>query len=118
MPLRRTASYARAARGGIRQLTDPPCAGRRRTRGETRELDLRPVAQPAVHVFPPPGGVTAVLVLSESHLACHTFPESGYAAFNLYCCRERPDWPWAERLTEALGAAEVRVRRLARPEAP
>ena len=87
-------------------------------RRAVRELDLRPVAQPAVHVFPPPGGVTAVLVLSESHLACHTFPESGYAAFNLYCCRERPDWPWAERLTEALGAAEVRVRRLARPEAP
>jgi len=80
------------------------------------ELDLRPVAQPLVHVFPPPGGVTAVLVLSESHLTCHTFPETGYAAFNLYCCRPRPDWAWQERLAETLGATSVRVRRLARPD--
>ncbi|MHB8419881.1 MAG: S-adenosylmethionine decarboxylase family protein [Myxococcales bacterium] len=79
-----------------------------------RELELRPVAQPLVHVFPPPGGVTAVLVLSESHLTCHTFPETGEAAFNLYCCRERPEWPWQERLAEILGAKRVLVRRLRR----
>lgn len=83
------------------------------------ELHLRPLAEPVVHVFPPPGkGVTALLLLSESHLACHTFPETGYAAFNLYCCRERPEWPWRERLAEGLGAARVRVRRVRRPEEP
>jgi len=48
-------------------------------------------------------------------LATHTFPETGYAAFNLYCCRVRPDWPWAERLGELLGATRVEVRRIARP---
>ena len=80
-----------------------------------RELTLHPVALLATHAFPAPGGVTAVQLLSESHLTAHTFPETGYAAFNLYCCRSRPDWPWAERLAELLGATRVEVRRIARP---
>jgi S-adenosylmethionine decarboxylase len=75
------------------------------------ELGLRP-AEPGVwHVFPGEGGVTGLLLLMESHLACHTFPERGFAAFNLYCCRERPEWPWAQRLAEMLGASEVEVTR-------
>jgi S-adenosylmethionine decarboxylase len=73
------------------------------------ELRLQPVAPPVWHQFPDAGGITGVVVLSESHLACHTFPERGFAAFNLYCCRPRPAWPWAERLTEVLGADDVRV---------
>lgn len=73
------------------------------------ELGLHPLDQ-LWHVFPEPGGVTGLMLLSESHLTVHTFPESGTATFNLYCCRPRPDWPWAERLRELLGAADVRVR--------
>jgi S-adenosylmethionine decarboxylase len=56
-----------------------------------------------------------MLMLSESHLACHTFPERAFAAFNLYCCRPRPEWPWADRLAEMIGAARVVVRRVDRP---
>jgi S-adenosylmethionine decarboxylase len=74
------------------------------------ELELKPLHEPAFHVFPDPGGITGFVMLSESHLACHTYPEFGIATFNLYCCRPRPQWPWEERLAEALGAAHVRVR--------
>lgn len=80
------------------------------------ELDLHPVGAPLVHAFAGHGGVTVMQLLSESHLTAHTFPEHGYAAFNLYCCRRRAEWPWAERLHEALGAERVIVRRLERPE--
>ena len=80
------------------------------------ELGLNPVAAPQWREFPQPGGVTGLLLLSESHLACHTFPERGFAAFNLYCCRPRPDWPWDLRLAEALGAGRVSVRRYERGE--
>lgn len=73
------------------------------------DLDLRVIGEPLWHKFPPPGGVTGLFLLTESHLACHTFPETGTATFNLYCCRPRPDWPWQERLAEMLGAARVRV---------
>jgi S-adenosylmethionine decarboxylase len=74
-----------------------------------RELGLHPAAEPLWRTFPGEGGVTGLLLLTESHLTCHTFPERGFAGFNLYCCRPRPDWPWAERLEEALGATSVRV---------
>ena len=81
------------------------------------ELDLRPAGEPLWRVFPAEGGVTGLLLLTESHLTCHTFPEHGYAGFNLYCCRPRERWPWEERLREALGATRVSVRPIARGEA-
>ena len=80
------------------------------------ELGLHPAGEPVWHVFPGQGGITGVLLLTESHLACHTFPERGFAAFDLYCCRRRQEWPWAERLADALGASEVRVRSVPRGE--
>src|SRR5262245_12823152 len=67
-------------------------------------LDLRPVGPPLWHAFPGPGGVTGLYLLAESHLAVHTFPEHGLATLNLYCCRPRPPWPWADRLRDALAA--------------
>ena len=78
------------------------------------ELGLQVVGRPVWHKFPGAGGVTGLALLTESHLACHTYPEFGVATFNLYCCRERPEWPWAERLGEMLGAADVCVRSVSR----
>ena len=74
-----------------------------------RDLSLVAVAPAVWHRFPGPGGLTGVLVLAESHLTCHTFPERGFAAFNLYCCRPRAPWPWALELARRLGATEVSV---------
>jgi S-adenosylmethionine decarboxylase len=78
------------------------------------DLDLHPVGQPHFHVFPPPGGITGFVILSESHLACHTYPEHGILTINLYCCRPRPEWAWSERLAEIVGAAHVEVREVTR----
>src|SRR5438034_924329 len=62
------------------------------------DLRLKPVAPPMWHVFPGSAGITGLLLLSESHLACHTFPERGFGAFNLYCCRDISPWPWETNL--------------------
>jgi len=78
------------------------------------DLELKPVGEPTWHKFPGEGGVTGLVLLSESHLACHTYPEFGVATFNLYCCRERPDWGWQRELRAELGAAEVHVRTVRR----
>ncbi len=78
------------------------------------ELGLRAASETLWRVFPGEGGITGILLLTESHLACHTFPERGFAAFNLYCCRPRAEWAWTDRLRAALGAREVSVRRLER----
>jgi S-adenosylmethionine decarboxylase len=74
------------------------------------ELQLRPVNAPIWHQFPGEGGVTGVVLLSESHLSVHTFPESGFAAINLYCCRPRQPWTWEPGLAQLLGAQRVQVR--------
>jgi S-adenosylmethionine decarboxylase len=83
-----------------------------------RELELRAVGAPVWHRFPPPGGLTGIYLLTESHLACHTYPEHGAATFNLHCCRARPRWRWEAALREALGATTVTVRELPRGGEP
>ena len=66
------------------------------------------------HKFEGEGGVTGLVALTESHLACHTYPEYGTATFNLYCCRERPEWDWNKHLSEMIGADKVTVMRIDR----
>jgi S-adenosylmethionine decarboxylase len=78
------------------------------------ELELHVVGQPLWHQFPGPGGVTGLYLLSESHLACHTYPEYGLATFNLYCCRKIAPWPWLEELSSALGATQVDISEIPR----
>ena len=77
-------------------------------------LRLHPVCAPSWHIFPGEGGLTGYLVLRESHVSCHTFPERGFAAFNLYCCQPRDDWAWAEHLGSLLRAGKVVIRRVER----
>ncbi|MFN2455870.1 MAG: adenosylmethionine decarboxylase [Pyrinomonadaceae bacterium] len=75
-----------------------------------RELNLRVVGEPVWHKFAEPSGVTGMVLLTESHLTCHTYPEHELATINLYCCKARPAWNWAENLREMLGATSVKVR--------
>ena len=77
-------------------------------------LELKVVGTPQWHTFPGPGGVTGLVLLAESHLAIHTFPEHGFAAFNVYCCRPRTAPDFAGLAREHLGAGEVEVRELKR----
>ncbi len=78
------------------------------------DLELTVVGQPMWHQFPGYAGVTGLFLLSESHLACHTYPEHGLATFNLYCCRNRPEWPWANVIHEFLGSERVTIVRVPR----
>jgi S-adenosylmethionine decarboxylase len=80
------------------------------------DLELHVVGEGVWHPFPAPGGVTGLYLLTESHLACHTYPEIGVATFNLYCCRTRPRWPWRKKLRALLGATRVSVRSTSRGE--
>ena len=68
------------------------------------------------HKFDGEGGVTGLIALTESHLACHTYPEHQTATFNLYCCKARPEWDWDANLRTALGAISVSVTKIDRGE--
>ncbi len=50
------------------------------------------VREVAFHKFSPQG-VSGVVVISESHLAVHTWPEHGYAAVDVFTCGDSVN-PW------------------------
>jgi len=78
------------------------------------DLDLKTLDQGFWHQFEGEKGVTGLVALTESHLACHTYPEYKTATFNLYCCRTRPTWDWEANLKELLGAKTVRITKIER----
>lgn len=39
-----------------------------------------------LHRFSPDGGVSGVLVLAESHISIHTWPERAFAAIDIFMC--------------------------------
>jgi len=79
------------------------------------DLGLRPIGS-VWHKFEGEGGVTGLIALTESHLACHTYPEHQTATFNLYCCRTRPEWDWETNLKNSIGAQKVTVTKIERGE--
>ncbi|MYL34157.1 S-adenosylmethionine decarboxylase proenzyme [Pontibacillus yanchengensis] len=48
------------------------------------------VREVAFHKFAP-HGVSGVVIISESHLTIHSFPEHGYASIDVYTCGNRID---------------------------
>jgi S-adenosylmethionine decarboxylase proenzyme len=62
-----------------------------------------------------PYGVTAVIVIAESHLAVHTWPEFKYAAVDLFTCGTSVDtWKAFDFVKTAYGATRVEVKELPR----
>ena len=66
------------------------------------------------HAFSP-YGVSAVVVISESHLTMHTWPEHEYAAVDLFYCTKKID-PWVaiehlKDVLEAENATSVELKR-------
>ena len=50
------------------------------------------IVQSVFHLFNP-HGISGVVVIAESHLAIHTWPEYGYSAVDIFTCGEEVD-PW------------------------
>jgi S-adenosylmethionine decarboxylase len=66
------------------------------------------------HVIFPNGAVTLVLILAESHLAIHTWPEENLIAVDLFSCGAIAAERVAAELIAALGLAGARVQRIER----
>ncbi len=57
-----------------------------------------------------PYGVSGVVVISESHLTIHTWPEYGYAALDFFTCGDHVDpWKAFEYMKKVLRAKRVHV---------
>jgi S-adenosylmethionine decarboxylase proenzyme len=103
---------------------DDPQALRQVCLQAVRAAGLRPVGE-LFHRFPGPGGVTGAVLLAESHLAVHTWPEHGTVTIDAFVCNFLQDnSARAELLLQELlmhfGAAQVLRQRLTRagPAAP
>lgn len=65
------------------------------------------VREIAFHKFSPQG-VSGVVVISESHLTIHTWPELGYAAVDVFTCGENVNpWDACNYLTDKLKAEHM-----------
>jgi S-adenosylmethionine decarboxylase len=70
------------------------------------------------HVIFPNGAVTLVLILAESHLAIHTWPEEHLIAVDLFSCGSIAAERVAGELIAALQLADARVQRMDRGAVP
>ncbi|MEW6424803.1 MAG: adenosylmethionine decarboxylase [Bacillota bacterium] len=58
-----------------------------------------------------PQGISGVVVISESHLAIHTWPELGYAAVDVFTCGEKVDpWDACNYLTNHFSAKKIMAK--------
>lgn len=65
------------------------------------------VREVAFHKFNP-HGVSGVVVIAESHLSIHTWPEFNYAAIDIYTCGDTTDpWKACTYLAEEFQAGNV-----------
>jgi S-adenosylmethionine decarboxylase len=54
------------------------------------------------------GGVTVMMLLSESHATIHTYPENGYAALDVFSCGSARPEDALQVVLDALSPGEVR----------
>ncbi|MDQ7030473.1 MAG: adenosylmethionine decarboxylase [Ardenticatenia bacterium] len=93
------------------QVLDDPVFLRDTLMAAARRGNLN-VINIAMHEFAP-HGVTGVVLLAESHLSIHTWPEYGYAAIDVFTCGGNP-WAVIETLKERLDVQRIEVRELDR----
>jgi len=92
-------------------LNDP---GRvERLMNEAARLSGATVVQSVFHTFSP-HGVSGVVVVEESHLAVHTWPEHNYAAVDYFSCGEVDCDVAVRYLTEHLLPARVETKEVPR----
>lgn len=66
-----------------------------------------------------PQGVSGVVVISESHLAIHTWPELGYAAVDVFTCGEKVNpWDACNYLTDHFSAKQMTAKEMKRGMMP
>lgn len=72
------------------------------------------IVESVFHLFNP-WGVSGAVVISESHLTIHTWPEYGYAAVDLFTCGDEVNpWDAFNYLSEALKAGRVETTEVPR----
>jgi S-adenosylmethionine decarboxylase len=62
-----------------------------------------------LHHFTPNDGISAVAVLAESHISVHTWPERGFAAFDVFMCGDAEPEKCIPVLQEAFAPSSINI---------
>ena len=62
-----------------------------------------------LHCFEPNGGISGVVVLAESHISIHTWPERGFAALDVFMCGDCNPYDGIPVLKEAFRPEKVQL---------
>lgn len=71
------------------------------------------IREVAFHKFAPQG-VSGVVIISESHLTIHSFPEHGYASVDVYTCGDLDPTIAADYIAQALDSKQSEVTEVPR----
>jgi S-adenosylmethionine decarboxylase len=66
------------------------------------------------HTFGSGQGVTGVVILAESHISIHTWPEFGFAAVDIFMCGNSEPQRALDVLQQAFSAGSCTVKTIAR----
>ncbi len=69
------------------------------------------------HQFPDRAGITGVVLLAESHISIHTWPELSYAAIDIFMCGDTDAHKAADHLRSTLTPERVTLREVQRNHA-
>ncbi len=80
----------------------------------TNILSMRKMMDPYIIRFKDekgkPAGVTGFVVIAESHLSVHTYPETGYFAMDLFSCKPFDVEKALAYLNKKLGNVEMNIK--------
>ena len=78
-------------------------------RDTVAQFQLQALGEPHLHQFEPQG-LTGMILLSESHISIHTWPEYGTAAVDVFTCGGRDSSAIAYFFCKTFCECEVEIR--------
>ena len=97
---------------GSQNLTDP--AGVDEILRSAARAANATVLHSHIHQFLPSGGVSGVVLLAESHLSIHTWPERNYAAIDIFMCGECDPYLAVKVLKQRFNPSDIQVQEIRR----
>jgi len=82
------------------------------------EIGMTKISEP--HVFeyhgqkPDDWGVSGFVLIAESHIAVHTFPEHGQVWVDIFSCKGFDETPAIDKIVDTFGLTSTRINRLER----
>lgn len=82
------------------------------------EIGMTKISEP--HVFeysgvkPEDWGVSGFVLIAESHIAVHTFPEHQQVWVDIFSCKGFDEIPAIDKIVEAFGLQDTRINKLER----